>query len=254
MQSSYQCVVVPLLYASVLLCFEWVLVRDSKERADLYPEYYAEIWTGALWSTVVVSVYMWTRAVSSHPGVLLLDSMDTVVTHCARCDLHRPPRTHHCSQCNHCIPDMDHHCSYLNNCIGRDNKKLFVLFLSANCPTSLLYLYFLCNYTLCQQIPSYLTSFPLKLLFVCIALCQVLAIALVLALTFTHYYLVFRNMTTLELITELKRVPPRWFWEWDAEFDQGVIANFRNVFGRSHMSWCVPSVPALPPVIMTPLP
>lgn len=35
----------------------------------------------------------------------------------------------HCRLCDMCIQDYDHHCLFLNQCVGRDNHRIFILFI-----------------------------------------------------------------------------------------------------------------------------
>ncbi|XP_077900427.1 palmitoyltransferase ZDHHC19-like [Ictidomys tridecemlineatus] len=52
---------------------------------------------------------------------------------CAKCHLHRPPRTHHCETCNICVEEFDHHCRWVNNCVGHRNIRLYMLLLLSLC-------------------------------------------------------------------------------------------------------------------------
>lgn len=43
----------------------------------------------------------------------------------------QPDGSKHCKLCGMCILEYDHHCLFLNRCVGRDNRRLFILFLLA---------------------------------------------------------------------------------------------------------------------------
>jgi len=211
-----------------------------------------------IWGTVGLSASLWLLSTLTNPGHLHLDSTEPHPRLCTVCNLMRGERTHHCSKCGRCVEGMDHHCSYLNNCVGRRNRKYFVLFLSTTCPGALVYLFLLSQYSFghvsAEPIPSQFSLSLLKLAFGVISCVQSLFLLLVLTLAGTHHYLIYRNMTTLELIKEVKSSKPRWCWEWEAEHDEGVIPNYRQVFGSSLSEWCLPTPPYLVPSVRLPLP
>lgn len=49
--------------------------------------------------------------------------------YCRTCRIYKPDSAHHCRLCERCVFNFDHHCPFINNCVGRNNYKLFVLFL-----------------------------------------------------------------------------------------------------------------------------
>lgn len=60
----------------------------------------------------VVSLF---RSATGDPGRLPLDQRPTSLdklnwTHCQRCLIQRPLKSHHCSKCQRCTRKMDHHC------------------------------------------------------------------------------------------------------------------------------------------------
>jgi hypothetical protein len=50
-------------------------------------------------------------------------------TYCDYCDSFRPPGAVHCRVCNICIGGFDHHCPWTGKCIGRNNVKVFRIFI-----------------------------------------------------------------------------------------------------------------------------
>lgn len=49
--------------------------------------------------------------------------------YCVPCKIVRGRGTRHCYYCDVCIFGYDHHCPWVGKCVGRDNLKLFYLFL-----------------------------------------------------------------------------------------------------------------------------
>ncbi|ETV74279.1 hypothetical protein H257_11206 [Aphanomyces astaci] len=49
--------------------------------------------------------------------------------YCAHCHVHQPLRAKHCNDCGRCVEQYDHHCVCAGVCVGRDNHRLFVLYM-----------------------------------------------------------------------------------------------------------------------------
>ncbi|XP_059373337.1 uncharacterized protein LOC132110615 [Carassius carassius] len=47
---------------------------------------------------------------------------------CIHCELIQVDNCKHCRLCDMCIQEYDHHCLFLNQCVGRDNHRIFILF------------------------------------------------------------------------------------------------------------------------------
>lgn len=99
------------------------------------------LWYEGVFSWIPVSVFcslsfitglLLFRCVTSDPGRIPFDIHPTsaeklIWTHCQRCLIQRPLKSHHCSKCQRCTRKMDIHCPCVNNCIGEDNQWLFLL-------------------------------------------------------------------------------------------------------------------------------
>lgn len=49
---------------------------------------------------------------------------------CVHCNIVRSPLTKHCKLCEKCYHQMDHHCLFLLRCIAKDNRTMFVWFIT----------------------------------------------------------------------------------------------------------------------------
>ena len=49
--------------------------------------------------------------------------------YCNTCNLFRAPGMAHCYDCNYCVLDKDHHCDSLGNCLGRNNLRIYMVFI-----------------------------------------------------------------------------------------------------------------------------
>ncbi|XP_072023945.1 palmitoyltransferase ZDHHC21-like [Amphiura filiformis] len=77
----------------------------------------------------IVSLF---RAATADPGWVPFDMSPANPakldwTHCTRCLVKRPLKSHHCGKCQRCVRNMDHHCHWINNCVAEDNQWLFIL-------------------------------------------------------------------------------------------------------------------------------
>ena len=48
---------------------------------------------------------------------------------CIYCNVVWSKYNKHCDICNRCVLWFDHHCYYINNCVGKNNIRVFLLFL-----------------------------------------------------------------------------------------------------------------------------
>eukprot|EP01101_Sappina_pedata_P000175 TRINITY_DN1017_c0_g1_i1.p1 TRINITY_DN1017_c0_g1~~TRINITY_DN1017_c0_g1_i1.p1 ORF type:complete len:269 (+),score=56.84 TRINITY_DN1017_c0_g1_i1:468-1274(+) len=175
---------------------------------------------------------------------------------CQMCQLYKPERSHHCSRCKRCVLKMDHHCPWVNNCVGWRNMKSFLLLCSYG---SLLG--FATTVTTIVHISvdtSYVFSVAhidvaLQLIFVMVfgALVGVVMMSFV----SNHYFLMFKNMTSLEYwrakqrLNELLGITTDSFasrWcpmctsNLDHTYNLGKWKNFKLVFGKNPLLWPIP--------------
>ena len=112
---------------------------------------------------------------------------------CLTCQIFKPLRSKHCKICNKCIYNFDHHCPWIDNCVGRDNYRLFFIFITITSISSILYIiqgfYFIINYITKLSIIDilcYLKAFFLGIF--------------VVGLWITHIYFISKNISTNEHI------------------------------------------------------
>ena len=145
----------------------------------------------------------------------------------------KPDRSHHCSVCNKCILKMDHHCPYVNNCIGHKNYKYFMNMIISAAATSLLI-----SFTMWEGVKVVWESQEFDMEYqVLIGIAYfgnvVLSVVLTAFLSF-HLYLISNALTTIEFREKMTV-------KFDASpYNRGVLGNFREVFGRNPLFWCVP--------------
>lgn len=80
-----------------------------------------------------VSYWLFSRLVTSDPGVAERCEALREVEACRFCHRRQQKRTKHCRVCGVCIDGFDHHCDILDACIGVGNIGLFRNFLLFHC-------------------------------------------------------------------------------------------------------------------------
>lgn len=116
---------------------------------------------------------------------------------CKKCSNKKPKRAHHCSTCKKCVEQMDHHCYMLNNCIGGRNYKYFMGYIFLICVNSLTILWISV-----YAIFLFMERIQFNILIKYIVLGFVAFICSVMSLCYLcfHFYLQYKNLTTLEFI------------------------------------------------------
>jgi len=175
------------------------------------------------------------------------------VRFCTICDSFKPPRSHHCNECNRCLQRMDHHCYFLNTCIAYYNHKFFISFMVAGFVSSicLIVLHTLRSFELIHLLkdPDYYIH-PLEGIGGISSLLILLVASLLLgSILFPHLTLLFDNTTTIEVwerhwaTEDIKLLKSSSYYQYQYPYDKGRIENFKEVFGSSQMTWCLPLPP-----------
>lgn len=160
---------------------------------------------------------------------------------CRKTESYKPDRAHYCRVCRRSVLRMDHHCPWLGNTIGFYNHKYFFLFLlytNAACAQ----LGFSIIQLLVQMTLPALTTF---LLIGAEGLTALLGSILVPFLCF-HFWLLARNMTTIEFCEKLRSKEEGEEEEDGPEvngrsiYDQGIFRNFCAVLGSNPLMWLLP--------------
>mmetsp|Transcript_18242 Transcript_18242/g.58028 ORF Transcript_18242/g.58028 Transcript_18242/m.58028 type:complete len:262 (+) Transcript_18242:3-788(+) len=149
---------------------------------------------------------------------------------CAKERKYKPDRAHYCKALERNVLRMDHYCPWMSNCIGFYNHKFFVLFLLYTVVSATIALFCIVQALACQVLPAGTTAFLLGTSALAALLVSVLAPFLVL-----HFWLLGRNMTTLEFCEQMGGKGG-----YTSLYDVGMFENFRTVLGESIWLWFVP--------------
>jgi palmitoyltransferase ZDHHC9/14/18 len=90
------------------------------------------------WIIYTLQMISYIITVLKNPGIptqtksSINDSNKDQLKVCKICETAVPFKTkvHHCKECNICIIDYDHHCPWTSKCIGKENLKIFYIFVS----------------------------------------------------------------------------------------------------------------------------
>jgi len=145
---------------------------------------------------------------------------------CQHCKEPKPARCHHCRWCSRCVLKMDHHCIFTNSCIGLKNynnfaRLLLSLIIGLCFPLVGLLPFVVTGISDWQQNTSSVLWW-VALLALVVALC---AMFLLTDLFLFHILLCLRNETTIEHLEN-------WSNRQKNPYDEGVLANFIDIFGR----------------------
>ncbi|KPP64855.1 putative ZDHHC-type palmitoyltransferase 6 [Scleropages formosus] len=81
----------------------------------------------------------------------LVEANESLSRFCIECEMFQPDGCKHCRLCSACVLEYDHHCLFIGRCVGRDNRRLFLLFLLAMVIAHTLFLLAAVQYLLHQM-------------------------------------------------------------------------------------------------------
>ncbi|EQC26038.1 hypothetical protein SDRG_16104 [Saprolegnia diclina VS20] len=130
--------------------------------------------------------------------------------YCRRCRVHQPLRAKHCKDCGRCVEQYDHHCVCAGVCVGRDNHRIFVMYvvlqlLEAICAMDIA----VYGFSMQESIQAW---FVVNLPYIVVYGCSLFTLLMAIPLTCYHIYLVLTNQTSWEharrrQITYLRDLP-----------------------------------------------
>jgi hypothetical protein len=171
---------------------------------------------------------------------IMMEEPQIYLRYCPLCMVDQQLRAKHCNYCHVCVATYDHHCQWLGNCVGEKNRLCFVLFLAVQ------------NMELAVcLVHGGARSGKFGVEWGVLGVIGVAGLLLSLLLV-AHLFMLFRNLTTWELlakskITYLKNWPKR----WESPFNRGLWGNLQlylSALSKSapFLKWQLPESLALP--------
>ncbi|KAH3745574.1 S-acyltransferase 15 [Pelomyxa schiedti] len=165
---------------------------------------------------------------------------------CEECNQAKPPRSRHCHVCNKCILGMDHHCPWVPQCIGKNNRKLFILFVMYSAMAGVISCLSLIT-RLILHFTGFATLTNLWLILLYLAIVSGASQSLTLFCLFLHhFFMILFNLTSKELMALTNRsFRTPYGQKSDRPYDKGVRSNICEHFGDSRWQWFLP-IPIIP--------
>ncbi|XP_048775043.1 palmitoyltransferase ZDHHC12-B-like [Ostrea edulis] len=146
--------------------------------------------------------------------------------YCDYCDNEQPMRSKHCEDCKKCVRKHDHHCPWLDTCVGEGNHKYFWSFLLV---TSILILWtFAITWTNFQYEISWKDWWERNVVFFIDMLILSFGGFTVIGLLGFHTFLMFRGLTTWELVSRERITYLKHLSDSYHPFDEGCFMNMYN--------------------------
>eukprot|EP01130_Rhizamoeba_saxonica_P002930 TRINITY_DN1290_c0_g1_i2.p1 TRINITY_DN1290_c0_g1~~TRINITY_DN1290_c0_g1_i2.p1 ORF type:complete len:179 (-),score=11.45 TRINITY_DN1290_c0_g1_i2:37-573(-) len=137
---------------------------------------------------------------------------------------------------------MDHHCVWIGNCVGNDNHKYFLQFLTYTTMAIITAITIMCSRLILSAVTGDIVQSYQSLVIMMLMIFLVPMGLSILMMMLYQYSLVYKNITGLEhgQVRKLKHRCRLMGHEWHYPYDNGIIANFKMVFGRNILEWLFP--------------
>lgn len=146
--------------------------------------------------------------------------------YCDYCEIEQPMRAKHCEDCKQCVRKHDHHCPWLDACVGEGNHKYFWTFLLV---TTILILWtFAITWTNFQYEVSWKDWWKRNVVFIIDMLILSFGGFTVIGLLGFHTFLMFRGLTTWELVSRERITYLKHLTEDFHPFDESCFMNMYN--------------------------
>jgi len=151
---------------------------------------------------------------------------------CTKERKYKPDRAHFCSATEQNVLRMDHYCPWMSTCIGFYNHKFFLLFLLYTTIAANTAMFSIIHSLASDVLPPGATVFML----------QTLGLALLVSAVLTpfctfHFWLLSRNMTTIEFCEHRGRGASG----FESPYDLGWVHNVESVLGKDMYLWFFPT-------------